>query len=72
MEPISSSKTVPRQFFEPLNFNDAELVGGFSQALSASSTSSTEPVTNNCNGGNCVKGCGTTNTCIPIIIFLPL
>jgi|GEM_PF-4041766 len=44
MEPISSSKTVPRQFFEPLNFNDAELVGGFSQALSASSTSSTEPV----------------------------
>jgi hypothetical protein len=44
MEPISSSKAVSRQFFEPLNFNDAELVVGFSQALSTSPTSSIEPV----------------------------
>lgn len=41
------------------------LVGGFSKAMSGGATVNREGTnlicTNNCNGGNCVKGCGTAD-----------
>lgn len=38
------------------------LIGGFSFAATNPTTDATDPVTNNCNGGNCVAGCaGQTN-----------
>lgn len=37
------------------------LMGGFSLAASFNQLSMSDPVTNNCNAGNCVKGCHQTN-----------
>lgn len=52
--------------FEGLNQNkEGLLVGGFSVTFNAPSNSVSMlndrcQTTNNCNGGNCVKGCGAT------------
>lgn len=46
--------------FEALSQNQqGQLVGGFSAATDPNDQLPTDPVTNNCNGGNCVSGCQT-------------
>ena len=44
--------------FEPLSDASERLLGGFSASLSATSVTE-ETGANNCNGGNCVAGCGS-------------
>ncbi len=44
--------------FEPLSEEAANLLGGFSASLSAT-TSFADDGANNCLGGNCVAGCGS-------------
>ncbi|MFT4092024.1 MAG: hypothetical protein QM640_00190 [Niabella sp.] len=44
--------------FEPLSEDAENLLGGFSASLSASSFDSGSEA-NNCQGGNCVAGCGS-------------
>ncbi len=45
--------------------SNGNLIGGFSAATGGSNGSALAarntncPITNNCNGGNCTKGCGT-------------
>lgn len=49
--------------FEPVSENSInKLIGGFSTSLSARGDS-LEILSNNCHGGNCVKGCGTNTNC---------
>lgn len=44
--------------FEPISEDSGnKLVGGFSASMS-SNGESLESLSNNCNGGNCIKGCG--------------
>ena len=45
--------------FEPLSEEAENLLGGFSSSLSASSFEEGSGAANNCNGGNCVAGCGS-------------
>ena len=44
--------------FEPLSEEAENLLGGFSASLSATSFESGSEA-NNCQGGNCVAGCGS-------------
>ncbi|MFT4092025.1 MAG: hypothetical protein QM640_00195 [Niabella sp.] len=44
--------------FEPLSEEAENLLGGFSASLSATSVDSGSEA-NNCQGGNCVAGCGS-------------
>jgi hypothetical protein len=47
--------------FEVLETKGETLKGGFSFALSTSAAGGKiqDPVSNNCNGGNCAAGCGS-------------
>lgn len=45
--------------FEKVSESQKKLVGGFSQSFSGAIESlDSAGTTNNCNGGNCVAGCG--------------
>ncbi|WP_340203326.1 hypothetical protein [Ascidiimonas sp. W6] len=45
--------------FEPVaEDSENKLVGGFSASVSGTFQDPVQETTNNCQGGNCVKGCG--------------
>lgn len=62
---MSKKKKMDLTKFEGLNQNtEGQLIGGFSVTLNAMGNTAFAAndrcqTTNNCNGGNCVKGCGT-------------
>lgn len=50
--------TVNISGFEPISeTSENKLIGGFSASLSTNDES-LQSLSNNCHGGNCVKGCG--------------
>ena len=64
---MTQGKKVNFKNFEVLTeTNNGTMIGGFSVIVLTSSSASLAGtnkdchVTNNCNGGNCVKGCGAT------------
>jgi len=57
--------TITLENFEGISESQGnQLVGGFSVSFSASKGSEFDmAVANNCNGGNCVTGCGGNSGC---------
>ncbi|WP_340203318.1 hypothetical protein [Ascidiimonas sp. W6] len=49
--------------FEPVaEDSENKLVGGFTASISSNRVQGVETITNNCQGGNCVEGCGGGGT----------